>query len=183
MVDGGEYPHVGAGTGMKFLADMGISPKTVDFLRNLGHDAVHLHDRGLDRLPDPAVLVLQPYLSERHVICTARSHNIGLLAAVLPHRRRFHSLWAGRRELTEVVVLGGAVNEQPVLLIHDLDFGELMAASGARLPSVIIFRLRNMQSRRVNYCLHGIIAHHRDELDQGAIISVTEGQIRVRLLP
>ncbi|MCG2768498.1 MAG: hypothetical protein ABIK79_08840 [Chloroflexota bacterium] len=24
---------------------MGISPKTVDFLRDLGHDALHLHDR------------------------------------------------------------------------------------------------------------------------------------------
>ncbi len=29
---------------MRFLADMGISPKTVAFLRELGHDATHLHD-------------------------------------------------------------------------------------------------------------------------------------------
>ncbi|HEY57982.1 MAG TPA: DUF5615 family PIN-like protein, partial [Anaerolineae bacterium] len=32
-----------------------------------------------------------------------------------------------------------------VLLTHDLDFGELVAASGARLPSVVVFRLRNMR--------------------------------------
>jgi len=31
---------------VKFLADMGISPKTVAFLHALGHDAVHLSDRG-----------------------------------------------------------------------------------------------------------------------------------------
>jgi predicted nuclease of predicted toxin-antitoxin system len=37
---------------VKFLADMGISLKTVAFLRALGHDAVHLADQGLERLPD-----------------------------------------------------------------------------------------------------------------------------------
>ena len=30
---------------MKFLADMGISPKTVRWLREREHDAVHLMDR------------------------------------------------------------------------------------------------------------------------------------------
>lgn len=33
---------------MKFLADMGISPKTVSSLSDLGYDAVHLRDEGLD---------------------------------------------------------------------------------------------------------------------------------------
>ena len=37
---------------MRFLADMGISPKTVA----LGYDAVHLHDQGLDRMQDPVIL-------------------------------------------------------------------------------------------------------------------------------
>jgi predicted nuclease of predicted toxin-antitoxin system len=41
---------------MRFLADMGISPRTVVFLQGLGHDATHLHDEGLDRLQDPAIL-------------------------------------------------------------------------------------------------------------------------------
>jgi predicted nuclease of predicted toxin-antitoxin system len=41
---------------MKFLADMGISPRTVTFLRELGHEAVHLHEEGLERLGDTAIL-------------------------------------------------------------------------------------------------------------------------------
>ena len=41
---------------MKFLADMGISPTTVAFLCSLNHDAVHLHEEQLDRLPDPDIL-------------------------------------------------------------------------------------------------------------------------------
>lgn len=41
---------------MRFLADMGVSMKTVSWLRSLGHDAVHLRDQGLQRLPDARIL-------------------------------------------------------------------------------------------------------------------------------
>ena len=41
---------------MRFLADMGISPITVAWLRELGHDALHLHDDGLEKAADHVVL-------------------------------------------------------------------------------------------------------------------------------
>ena len=41
---------------MRFLADMGISPRVVDMLRALGHRVVHLHEVGLDRLSDADIL-------------------------------------------------------------------------------------------------------------------------------
>jgi predicted nuclease of predicted toxin-antitoxin system len=113
---------------------MGISPRTVAFLRGLDHDAVHLHTLGLDRLPDAAILEL------------ARAEN-------------------------------------RILLTHDLDFAELIAAGGEALPSVIVFRLRNMQPERVNHHLQGILAQHQEPLERGAIVSVVEGQARVRRLP
>lgn len=119
---------------MKFLADMGISPKTVAFLRALGHDATHLQEQGLERLSDPTILIKT-------------------------------------RE------------EERILLTHDLGFGELVAASGGRLPSVIVFRLRNMHPSHVNHSLGQILARYQIELAEGAIISVTEGQIRLRSLP
>lgn len=37
---------------MRFLADAGISPRTVEFLNGLGHDAVHVRTLGLQRSPD-----------------------------------------------------------------------------------------------------------------------------------
>lgn len=119
---------------MRFLADMGISPITVAFLREHGHDALHLHEQDLDRLQDSAIL-------EK------------------------------------------ALEESRVILTHDLDFGELIAASRAKLPSIIIFRLRNMRPERVNGHLHRLVSEYRESLEQGAVISVTEGQIRVRMLP
>ena len=119
---------------MKFLADMGISPRTVACLRSLGHDAIHLHDEGLDRLSD-------------------------------------------------VGILSRALDEGRVVLTHDLDFVDLVAASGARLPSVITFRLRNMSAGHVNRYLELILANYQERLIAGAVVSVAEGQIRVRSLP
>lgn len=62
-------------------------------------------------------------------------------------------------------------------------FGELVAASGATLPSVITFRLRNMHPDRVNGALQRLLPRHGDTLERGAMISVTAGQVRVRSLP
>ena len=45
---------------MKFLADMGISPKSVAYLRELGYDAVHLYEQGLERLSDTDILGKSP---------------------------------------------------------------------------------------------------------------------------
>ncbi|NBC17479.1 MAG: hypothetical protein GVY18_09230 [Bacteroidetes bacterium] len=119
---------------MRFLADMGIAQTTVEFLRSLGHDALHLRKQDLHRLPDPAIL-----------------------------------------EKTR--------REGRILLTHDLDFSDLMAASGAFLPSVIVFRLRDMRPANVNRHLEAVLHEHAEALRDGAIISVTEGRSRVRMLP
>jgi predicted nuclease of predicted toxin-antitoxin system len=37
---------------MRFLADAGISPVTLDFLIQLGHEAVHVRTLGMQRAPD-----------------------------------------------------------------------------------------------------------------------------------
>lgn len=41
---------------MRFLADVGVSLSTVRALRQEGHDAVHLREQGLQRLPDEKIL-------------------------------------------------------------------------------------------------------------------------------
>lgn len=119
---------------MKFLADMGISPKAVAYLREMGYDAVHLIEEDLHTLPDPEILAK-------------------------------------------------AKIEKRVILTHDLDFGDLMAASGAHLPSVIIFRLANMAAANVIRFLDLILREYGQALEVGAILSVTEQRIRSRPLP
>ena len=42
---------------MRFLADMGISMDTVRWLQSKGHDAVHLSEERLHKMPDDLVLI------------------------------------------------------------------------------------------------------------------------------
>lgn len=41
---------------MRFLADAAISRKTVEFLKERGHDAIHVRTLGLHRAPDAEVV-------------------------------------------------------------------------------------------------------------------------------
>ncbi|MGP1679150.1 MAG: DUF5615 family PIN-like protein [Burkholderiales bacterium] len=43
---------------MRFLADAGISPKTVDFLHRQGHEAVHVRELQMQRAPDRLLVEL-----------------------------------------------------------------------------------------------------------------------------
>ena len=113
---------------------MGISPKTVAFLRTQGHEAKRLLEEQLERMSDSDIL----------------------------EKARL---------------------EQSVILTSDLDFGQLLVASRATLPSVIIFRLSDMSAPNVNRYLVKIIQDHAEELMRGAILSVDERAIRVRYLP
>lgn len=119
---------------MKFLADMGISPRTVAKLRREGYDAVHLVEEGLERLEDGDILIK-------------------------------------------------ARNEGRIVLTVDLDFGYLLAISGAILPSVVLFRLGNESREVIEEYLDDVLSQCSNELETGAIISVRDDGLRVRLLP
>jgi predicted nuclease of predicted toxin-antitoxin system len=64
---------------MKFLADMGVSMRTVEWLRGHKHDAVHLRERGLHRLPDDEILAKAR--AEQRVVLTM-DLDFGYLLAV-----------------------------------------------------------------------------------------------------
>jgi len=119
---------------MKFLADMGISPRTVNWLKAAGYDAVHLVEEGLEQLADDEILVKSR-------------------------------------------------DEGRILLTVDLDFGYLLAVSGETLPSVILFRLGNESYEMINQRLSEVVSQCTEDLEAGAIISVSDQAFRVRRLP
>ena len=53
---------------MQFLADMGVSQGIVDWLRTEGHDAVHLREQGLHRLPDADIFAKA--IAENQIVLT-----------------------------------------------------------------------------------------------------------------
>lgn len=113
---------------------MGVSIRTVEWLRDLGHDAVHVREYGMHRASDALILA------------------------------------RGR-------------SEGRIVLTMDLGFGYLLAISGQRLPSVIIFRLEDETSENLNRKLEIVFNMFTDQLDSGSVLSVGERQIRARRLP
>lgn len=53
---------------MRFLADMGVAQRIVEWLHGGGHDAVHLRDEGLQRMPNGEIF--RKAASESRVILT-----------------------------------------------------------------------------------------------------------------
>lgn len=53
---------------MRFLADMGISTRSVTWLRNQGYDIIHLSEQGLQCMPDEDIF--KKAADEKRVILT-----------------------------------------------------------------------------------------------------------------
>ncbi|HEX9665467.1 MAG TPA: DUF5615 family PIN-like protein [Thermodesulfobacteriota bacterium] len=119
---------------MRFLADMGVAQSIVGWLRNEGHDAVHLREEKLHRLSNGAI---------------------------------FEKAYA----------------ESRVILTFDLDFGEIIALSGGKPVSVILFRLHNTRAAHVMERLKKVLKDSGDDLEKGAIVVVEESRHRTRRLP
>ena len=119
---------------IRFLLDMGLAQSTAEFLRSLGHDAIHLRDEGLQRLPD------------------------------------------------EQIVIKAQV-EGRTIITHDLDFGRIVALSGDTVPSIVTLRLTDMAPALVNDALRTVLDDAARSLEGGALVTVTDGGIRIRNLP
>lgn len=70
-----------------------------------------------------------------------------------------------------------------VLVTQDLDFGALLAASGARAPSVVTLRLALPHVEAVNRVLAATLSAAETALTQGAIVSAEDQRVRIRPLP
>lgn len=94
-----------------------------------------------------------------------------------------HLAEVGLERLADASILEKARMEGRTVLTFDLDFGDLLAASGSKLPSVILFRLRDATPGSVGPRLMQVLAECAAVLDTGAIVTVEEGRYRIRRLP
>ncbi|MEX2627870.1 MAG: DUF5615 family PIN-like protein [Ilumatobacteraceae bacterium] len=84
----------------------------------------------------------------------------------------------------DVAVLAAASAADRVVISADTDFGELLAVSNARGPSILL--LRRQQQRRALEIAALILANLDDvaeDLRAGAIVVIDDDRVRIRRLP
>lgn len=86
--------------------------------------------------------------------------------------------WAEDSEIMEWARQNGYV-----VLTHDLDFGALLAASGADRPSVLQIRALDPTPSEIAPIILDALRQFEPELTAGALVSVDERRSRARILP
>lgn len=80
-------------------------------------------------------------------------------------------------------VMAAAAQERRVVLSADTDFGELLALGRHPGPSVVIFRRAPRRPESQVSILLASLPDTEQELTRGAILVLTPGHARLRLLP
>ena len=83
----------------------------------------------------------------------------------------------------DVEVLSSARDDARILISSDTDFGELLANSGATLPSLVLFRQGNRGPEHQAAVLLENLETVSDDLEAGSIVVFTDDRIRIRKLP
>jgi len=76
---------------MRFLADMGVSIRVVEWLRSNGHDAKHLREEGLHRMPNGEIFTKATH--ENRIIITfdlAKGEKTSVILFRLQNTRTSH---------------------------------------------------------------------------------------------
>ena len=119
---------------MKFLLDVGISPRLGSLLEAEGHEFRYLPEHFSNKTPDSDILKI-------------------------------------------------ALDAGEVIITHDLDFGKLLAFSGNSLPSVILFRVHNINAKIFHELLSQCWEQIQEPLEVGAFVVIEIESVRVRILP
>lgn len=70
-----------------------------------------------------------------------------------------------------------------VVFTHDLDFGTLLAYSGAEGPSVIQLREQDVDPDRIGDAVLAGLIQCRDLLEKGALVTIDLRRAKARILP
>lgn len=94
-----------------------------------------------------------------------------------------HWSQVGRADATDRDVMQWAVDNSHVVLTSDLDFGAVLAATRQRRPSVLLLRSDVPIPATVGKVVLAAIHQSRQELIDGALVSIELTRARLRVLP
>ena len=90
----------------------------------------------------------------------------------------------GLQRATDAELLTLAAAESRIIVSADTDFGELLAKSGADTPSFVLLRkTEGLSAEEIANLLASNLPAFETELNDGAILVITNTTVRIRVLP
>jgi predicted nuclease of predicted toxin-antitoxin system len=89
----------------------------------------------------------------------------------------------GLADAEDAAILEHAIAHRDVVVTLDADFHAIIAVSGASAPSVIRLRIEGLRASELVDALAPVVEQCADQLEKGALVTIDERRVRVRLLP
>lgn len=83
----------------------------------------------------------------------------------------------------DAAILERGRKEERIVVTFDADFHALLALSRAITPSVVRIRIEGLYGKRAADLIQAVLTRCREDLMQGAAVTVQPKRIRVRRLP
>ena len=83
----------------------------------------------------------------------------------------------------DIEIMSYARRNNLVVLTHDLDFGEILAATQGKKPSVVQIRADDVRFEVIGGLLLTALSQAEGDLEQGALVTVSPPRTRIRILP
>jgi len=89
----------------------------------------------------------------------------------------------GKPDALDSNIMSWAKSNNHVVFTHDLDFGDILAATNADAPSVIQIRTQNLHPDYLGESVIAALRQFDAQLEEGALVVVDENKVRARILP
>jgi predicted nuclease of predicted toxin-antitoxin system len=89
----------------------------------------------------------------------------------------------GRGNEPDAEIMRYAAQNGYTVLTHDLDFSAILAATHGDRPSVVQVRTDDVSPKVVSAAVIAALRRAEPELEAGALLTVSSGQMRIRMLP
>lgn len=94
-----------------------------------------------------------------------------------------HLSTEGLHRASDERIFSKAAREDRTIITFDLDFGEIVARTKDRKPSVLLFRVADARRQKIIDRLKAVITAAGGSLEAGAVVVIEDTRHRVRLLP
>lgn len=89
----------------------------------------------------------------------------------------------GRPSASDAEIMAYAKENGCVVITHDLDFGDILAATQGEGPSVVQVRADDLRPSVIGPMIVAALRQMTNELSAGALVTLDANRLRVRTLP